>query len=96
MQSPEHQLRRLEPGPTIICAEVRDEAVLLETERGIYYTLNAVAARTWQLSVQGLPLARVRGALLSEFDVTEAQLTSDLDRFVDDMARLDLARIVNG
>jgi coenzyme PQQ synthesis protein D (PqqD) len=66
--------------------EVQGEAVLLQLDSGEYFGLDTMATRIWQLIVEKGDLAEVEAALLDEFDVDPATLSSDLQRFVGELA----------
>jgi coenzyme PQQ synthesis protein D (PqqD) len=59
---------------------LQDELVLLNLHTGVYFGLNAIGTRMWQLiqMYQNLPLQHVLDSLLSEYDITPAQCTQDL------------------
>ena len=54
-----------------------DATVLLDVERGQYYTLNEVASRTWELLVAGEPLIEILRCLGDEFEVAAETLQAD-------------------
>ena len=43
--------------PSVICRELSGETVLLNLESGVYYGLDAVGTRVWQLLMQGRTIA---------------------------------------
>ena len=67
----------------VLFRELDGEAVLLNLKTGVYFGLNPMATRMWQLIAEGRPLARVLDTLLDEYEVDRGVLESDL---------LDLAR----
>jgi hypothetical protein len=60
-------------------ARQADATVLLDGERGLYYTLNEVASRTWELLVAGEPVIEILRCLGDEFDASDETLQADLD-----------------
>jgi hypothetical protein len=62
----------------VLFRELDGEGVLLNLNTGIYFGLNPVATRTWQLAAEQRSLARVLDALLVEFDVDRDVLAKDL------------------
>lgn len=52
--------------------------VLLNVTSGIYFGLNPVASRIWQLLATGLDEPGIVQALLAEYDVDEARLRLDV------------------
>ena len=55
-----------------------DEAVILNLSTGIYFGLDTVGTRMWQLISEYGSTERVREALLAEYEVEEGQLGQDL------------------
>ena len=78
---------RFRPFQHVVWARQADATVLLDVERGQYYTLNEVASRTWELLVAGEPLIEILRCLGDEFEVTAETLQADtaalLRRLVD-------------
>jgi hypothetical protein len=55
-----------------------DEAVLLDLKTGVYFGLNPLGARIWQLIVEKHSLARVLEVVLHEYDVEPSVVETDL------------------
>jgi Coenzyme PQQ synthesis protein D (PqqD) len=69
---------RFRPRAHVIWAGQADATVLLDGERGRYYTLNQVAGRTWDLLVAGEPLIEILNCLAEEYDVAAETLQADV------------------
>lgn len=54
------------------------ETVLLDSETGLYFGLDPVGTRIFQLIVEHHRLAQVFDSMLAEYDVPPAQLEADL------------------
>jgi len=76
----EHRLLsdRFRPLTHVVWARQSDATVLLDGERGLYYTLNEVASRAWELLAAGEPVIEILRCLGDEFDVTAETLQADL------------------
>jgi coenzyme PQQ synthesis protein D (PqqD) len=70
---------RFRPFSHVVWARQADATVLLDGERGLYYTLNEVASRTWELMVAGEPVIEILRCLGDEFDASDETLQADLD-----------------
>ncbi len=70
----------------VVFRELDGEAVLLNLETGIYFGLDEVGTRIWQLADQHRSLRAVLDALQLEYDAPPAAVESDLLRFVDRLA----------
>ena len=57
---------------------VKSEVVVLNIEKGTYYTLNATASRIWKLLVEGKSPEAIQKDLSDAFKVADAVLQKDL------------------
>lgn len=55
-----------------------EETVLLDLDSGVYYGLDEVGTRVWELLSAHGSLPEVRRTMLDEYEVNEARLTADL------------------
>jgi hypothetical protein len=62
----------------VVCREVDGELVILNLETGIYYGLDPVGTRIWQLMKEHGSLQLVFERLLEEYDVSAEVLEADL------------------
>jgi len=84
--------RRVRANDAVVCAELDDEAILLNVESGIYYGLNAIGTRIWQLLVEGLGEDEIIHQILVEYEVDPVQLRVDVEGFVQSLTGLGLAQ----
>jgi hypothetical protein len=59
-----------------------DEAVILHLASGVYFGLDSVGTRMWQLLSEHGSKDKVIEALLDEYEVEEGQLRRDLDELI--------------
>ena len=71
----------------ISSATVQGDAVLLDTRRGKYYTLNPTGAAVWELLLEPRSLVELKTALVERFDVDAETLSGDLSDLLDDLRR---------
>jgi hypothetical protein len=71
--------------PSIICRELSGEIVLLNLESGVYYGLDIVGARVWQMLVQGRTLDDICAVMVEEYDVAAEVLRNDVLRLVGEL-----------
>ena len=69
----------------VVFRELDGEAVLLNLESGIYFGLDPVGTRIWQLVEEHRALRRVLTELQTEYEAPAADLEADLVRFVDQL-----------
>jgi hypothetical protein len=67
---------------SIVFAELGDEAVLLNTDTGVYFGLDDVGTRIWTLLAEGLSETQIHGQLLSEYAVDGDLLGADIAHFL--------------
>ena len=87
---------RVEIGPSVIYRDVSGEVVLLNLQSGVYYGLDPVGSRMWQLLMEQRPLDDVCSVMLEEYDVTADVLRADLSRLVDELASKGLVTVLPG
>lgn len=73
-----------------VAKRVGDQVVLVQLQTNRIYTLNQTGARLWELLDGGADLEQARNQMLLEFEVTEAELRSNLDQIVDELAEMGL------
>jgi hypothetical protein len=61
-----------------ISCDLAGEAAILNVKTGLYYGLDPVGARIWDLMQQPLPVAEIQNAITSEYDVEPERCASDL------------------
>ncbi len=71
--------------PSVICRELSGETVLLNLESGVYYGLDTVGTRVWQLLMQGCTIAAVCETMAEEYDVASDVLRDDVMRLVGEL-----------
>lgn len=62
-----------------------DEAVILETESGMYYGLNDVATHIWEEIDERRTVAELRESILATYDAEPDQVERDLESVLADM-----------
>jgi len=69
----------------VVAKLVGDELVLLDYEEEVYYGLDPIGARIWELLNSGRTLGEIIDTLLAEYDVTRDALAADVERVVGDL-----------
>ena len=72
---------------------VRDEMALLNLDTGVYFGLDEVGARMWELLAEHGRLDLVAQQMEAEYDVPADQLREDLLRLVEELRAKGLAEI---
>ena len=78
-----------------VSCNLASEAVILDVNAGVYYGLNTLGARIWDLIQQPRTVREVREAILQEFDVDPERCQRDLVMLLSDLATRKLIEIGN-
>ena len=70
---------------TQVSCEVAGETVILNHERGFYYSLDAVGARIWAWMQKPVGIEKLIARVLNEYDVESAQCERDLLRLLNEL-----------
>jgi hypothetical protein len=73
--------------------ELSGETVLLELSRGVYYGLDEVGTRIWNLLAEGRSLEETVDVLVEEYDVDRARGAADVLRLVGELEARRLLEI---
>ncbi|MBE0582731.1 MAG: PqqD family protein [Desulfofustis sp.] len=73
---------------------VDEETVLLHTDTGRYNCLDPVGSAVWRHLQEPISYAHLLGNLLGEYDVTEAECSSDLNTLLEQLRREHLIELV--
>jgi hypothetical protein len=78
------------PNPDVVCRELEGEAVLLHLGTGVYFGLNAVGTRIWQLLGEGRAPAAIVDVLALEYDADRGTIAADLEALIAALAAKQL------
>jgi len=73
-----------------ISGRLHDELVMMDVERGKYFSLNPVATRIWDIIDKPLDIEELCQLLMEEYDVSYDQCKSETAELLAEMARLGL------
>ncbi len=104
MQSPRHATNainaidasaamKIKVSGDVVFRILGDEAVLLNLATGIYFGLDDVGTRMWQLMCEHGSGEKVIEAMLKEYEVERTVLQGDLDKLVKDLVQQGLVNI---
>ena len=71
--------RRVE---TVMSNEVGDETMMMDVDRGMYYALNPVSSRIWNLLEQPLSVREICDRLVAEYDIELAVCQQEVMNFL--------------
>ena len=76
-----------------VACEFGNGLALLNLQSNIYYSLNSVGAYIWELIQEPRPVADIRAAVLTRYDVDPARCKADVDGLLKGLAEAGLARL---
>ena len=75
---------------------LEDEIAIVHLKAGVYYGLDPVGARIWELIATPRSVRAVRDALLAEYDVDAERCEGDLVTLLREMAAAGLVEVSDG
>lgn len=83
----------LEADGEVLATRFDEEVVVLNLRDGIYYGLEDVGARIWQLLQQPISIVGLRDALVADYDVESTRCERDVRMLVGELAAKGLIRV---
>jgi hypothetical protein len=62
--------------------KVEDEAVILDMDTAVYYSLQETGARIWELIGQGKSVQEIIQIIVEEYDAAEQEVRKDVDEII--------------
>ncbi|MDQ3661539.1 MAG: PqqD family peptide modification chaperone [Actinomycetota bacterium] len=78
-----------------VSSDLGGEAAILDLEGGVYYGLDEVGARIWEMIQEPRPASEVRDALIEEYDVEPERCERDLLALLERLAEERLIEVVD-
>jgi hypothetical protein len=76
-----------------VSTNLEDEAVILNLKDGVYYGMNPLGARIWELVQQPQSVGAIRDMLLKEYEVDPERCEQDLLRLLQELAARGLIEV---
>ncbi len=73
--------------PHVAWRVVKDEVVILDLQTSVYYSLNEVAARIWELLCSGLECQAIIADVSGLYHHDRAEVAKDLESLVGELSR---------
>lgn len=77
----------------MLTSNMVDEAIVLNLPQGMYYGLNNVGLKTWQLIQTPQPIETIYSTLMDEYDAEPEQCKQDLLNFLNHLYEHKLIQI---
>ncbi|QHV96968.1 PqqD family protein [Spirosoma endbachense] len=78
-----------------ISGQIDDELVMMDIEKGSYFSLNTVATRIWELLEGPLTIENLCDLLLKEYDVDYSECRADVEEHLTKMKELGLVKSID-
>lgn len=73
-----------------ISGRLHDELVMMDLDKGKYFSLNPVATRIWDMLEKPLPMDTICGVLMDEYEVDAVQCREEVTQHLEEMVRFGL------
>jgi hypothetical protein len=87
---------RIQASTVQVSCEVDDEAIIMNLHDGIYYGLNPVGARVWNLLQEPRTIEQLQAILLEEYEVEPEICREQVLALLEDLANSGLVEILDG
>ena len=77
----------------ILSSTIDDEVVMMSSEKGMYYNLNPIGSRIWDLLEAPQTIESLCAQLMDEYDVDEATCKQETEEFIQSLAERGLIEI---
>ena len=84
---------RVRRSKDLLMSSVDDEAVLLGIESGMYYGLNPIGSKIWELLSSEILVSDLIGHLVEAYDAEEKVITSEVLEFLDQLLSRSLIEL---
>lgn len=78
-----------------VSCDLDGEEVILNTNNGVYYGLDPVGARIWELIQEPSTIGELRDAIVKEYDVDSGKCESDLLQLLEALSNEKLIMVTN-
>ena len=85
--------KKIEVNPRVLHQDLGGEAVLLNLDTSIYFSLDEVGARIWALLTEGRNLSEIVTAITAEYAVSAAECEADLLDLIVELERAALVTV---
>jgi hypothetical protein len=81
------------PKEGVVFQQLQEEAVLLNLDSGLYFGLDPIGTRIWNLLAGGESLPQIVSAIMAEYEVDTEQCQADLLKLVADLEAQGLVTV---
>ena len=78
-----------------VSSDLGGETAILNLKNGVYYGLNPVGTRIWQLIQEPITVSQIRDTIFNEYDVSLGQCESDILVLLEQLSAENLVECIN-
>lgn len=79
-----------------VSTNLEGEVVILHLKNGVYYGLNPLGGRIWDLLQEPRTVSEIRDIILNEYEVSSPRCEQDLLRLLEELADRGLIEVTGG
>lgn len=80
----------------VVKADIQDEVIILHPDSQMYYSLNPMGSRVWELLQNPIKGSEIVESIVEEFDVERTRCENDILSFLEMLYEKDLVQIHGG
>ena len=81
------------PREGVMFQQLQEEAVLLNLDSGLYFGLDPIGTRIWNLLAEGQSLPQIVSTIMAEYEVDNEQCKADLLKLLGDLEAQGLVAV---
>ena len=78
---------------TVVSCDLDTEAAILNLKDGVYYGLDPIGAKIWNLIQKPITLTEVMETILNEYDVDSEQCKNDVLELIEELLENGLVKV---
>lgn len=79
-----------------VSSDLAGETVLLSMQSAMYYGLDQVGSRIWELVREPIRVSEIRNAIMAEYDVEQERCEADVLAFLRELSGKGLIEVTDG
>ena len=76
-----------------LSSELNGETIILDKKSGVYYGLNSVGAKIWNLIQEPKEVVEIRDAILAKYQIESERCESDILKLLEELAAEGLIEV---
>jgi len=81
--------------PKIICENIDGEVIMINLDKGLYYSMHQVAAQVWGLLEKGAQTEQIINTLVNHYKANTQAVANDIKQLLEQLAKVKLVAVVS-